>query len=596
MSARIHLPSGLVTFLFTDIEGSTRLAQTARPGLPPGAQRAPAGCCAARWPSTDGAELFTEGDSFFVAFPDATAALTACLTAQRALASHDWPTAEAAPAGPDGPAHRLRRAAAPASTPAPRCTGRPGSPPPRTAARCSARRPPPRQRRAAAGRRVPARPGPAPAARLRRPGAAVPARRARPGAAVPPAAHRRRGRAQPADPGHLVRRPAAPSGPSCASWSRTHRLVTVRRRGRRGQDPARRRGWPASWSRTYPDGVWFVDLAAVTDPGLVAFAVAAALGLRPEPGRPDARHPRRLRRRPADAGRARHLRRPAGRLRRADLPAARRRRRRHGCWPPAASRSACPARWSGGSRRCRSSPAADGGSSDAVALLLDRTAAARGGRPAGPAESRRPAAGSCSGWTGCRSRIELAAARLRVLSAGQLADRLDDVLGTLDAGREDPDRRRSSGLDRQPAGHRGPGGGGRGDAAQPGRRAVQRSATERHLTMQATVTWSYRTLGPRAARLLRWLSVFAGPVDLADRGVAARRRPARPARRAGRQVAAAGRAARHGQHLPDARPDPGVRGAAAGRGGRGGGRPGPARRLVPARAASGPTWTPTAGR
>ncbi len=32
--------------------------------------------------------------------------------------------------------------------------------------------------------------------------------------------------------------------------------------------------------------------------------------------------------------------------------------------------------------------------------------------------------------------------------------------------------------------------------------------------MQATVTWSYRTLGPRAARLLRWLAVFAGPVDL----------------------------------------------------------------------------------
>ena len=42
-----------------------------------------------------------------------------------------------------------------------------------------------------------------------------------------------------------------------------------------------------------------------------------------------------------------------------------------------------------------------------------------------------------------------------------------------------------------------------------------RSATQRHATMQATVTWSYRTLGPRAARLLRWLSVFAGPVDLA---------------------------------------------------------------------------------
>ncbi|KAB1900503.1 hypothetical protein, partial [Micromonospora sp. AMSO31t] len=36
----------------------------------------------------------------------------------------------------------------------------------------------------------------------------------------------------------------------------------------------------------YPDGVWFVDVAAVTDPGLVAFEIAAVLGLRPEPGRP----------------------------------------------------------------------------------------------------------------------------------------------------------------------------------------------------------------------------------------------------------------------------------------------------------------------
>src|SRR5262249_36567036 len=36
----------------------------------------------------------------------------------------------------------------------------------------------------------------------------------------------------------------------------------------------------------YPDGVWFVDLAAVSDPGLVDVSVAATMGLRPEPGRP----------------------------------------------------------------------------------------------------------------------------------------------------------------------------------------------------------------------------------------------------------------------------------------------------------------------
>ncbi|MFD0823383.1 adenylate/guanylate cyclase domain-containing protein, partial [Micromonospora zhanjiangensis] len=54
-----------------------------------------------------------------------------------------------------------------------------------------------------------------------------------------------------------------------------------------------------------------------------------------------------------------------------------------------------------------------------------------------------------------------------------------------------------------------------GGAPPPAARAVQRSATQRHVTMEATVTWSYRTLGPRASRLLRWLAVFSGPVDLA---------------------------------------------------------------------------------
>ena len=36
----------------------------------------------------------------------------------------------------------------------------------------------------------------------------------------------------------------------------------------------------------YTDGVWLVDLAAVTDPYLVPVSVAEVLGVRPEPGRP----------------------------------------------------------------------------------------------------------------------------------------------------------------------------------------------------------------------------------------------------------------------------------------------------------------------
>ena len=50
----------------------------------------------------------------------------------------------------------------------------------------------------------------------------------------------------------------------------------------------------------YPDGVWLVELAALADPALVPQAVAAAVGVREEPGRPllatltDALRPKRL--------------------------------------------------------------------------------------------------------------------------------------------------------------------------------------------------------------------------------------------------------------------------------------------------------------
>jgi predicted ATPase len=149
----------------------------------------------------------------------------------------------------------------------------------------------------------------------------------------------------------------------------------------------------------------------------------------------------------------------------------------------------------------------DGGPSDAVALLLDRTRAARGGRGADPGEFAHLER-VVSRLDGLPLAIELAAARLRVLSAGQLAERLDDVLGTLDAGRSDPPPR-------------GPGvaigvASVKGSLPVSGYAANRaRLRAERHATMQATVTWSYRTLGPRAAHLLRWLSVFSGPVQLA---------------------------------------------------------------------------------
>src|SRR5215207_7677276 len=87
VSGPTELPSGLVTFMFTDIEGSTRLARMLgedyRAVL--GAHRAVLRTALRDW---GGVELFTEGDSFFVAFRDATAAVAACVAAQRALAAY----------------------------------------------------------------------------------------------------------------------------------------------------------------------------------------------------------------------------------------------------------------------------------------------------------------------------------------------------------------------------------------------------------------------------------------------------------------------------------------------------------------------------
>src|SRR3954468_4398512 len=81
VSGRTELPSGLVTFVFTDIEGSTRLARMLGDdyGLILGAHRS---VLRAALRDFDGVELFTEGDSFFVAFQDSSAALAACVEAQ----------------------------------------------------------------------------------------------------------------------------------------------------------------------------------------------------------------------------------------------------------------------------------------------------------------------------------------------------------------------------------------------------------------------------------------------------------------------------------------------------------------------------------
>src|SRR5438067_987416 len=84
------LPSGTVTFLFSDIEGSTHLAERLGDRWPVllGEHRTIVREAVA---SGGGTEVGTEGDSFFVAFPTAGGAVSAAVEAQRQLADHAWP-------------------------------------------------------------------------------------------------------------------------------------------------------------------------------------------------------------------------------------------------------------------------------------------------------------------------------------------------------------------------------------------------------------------------------------------------------------------------------------------------------------------------
>jgi class 3 adenylate cyclase len=81
-----ELPTGTVTFLFTDVEGSTRLLEElgGRYVEALAEQRRIVREACARY---GGVEIDTQGDAFFVAFADARAAAQAAAEAQAELAS-----------------------------------------------------------------------------------------------------------------------------------------------------------------------------------------------------------------------------------------------------------------------------------------------------------------------------------------------------------------------------------------------------------------------------------------------------------------------------------------------------------------------------
>jgi predicted ATPase/class 3 adenylate cyclase len=230
----------------------------------------------------------------------------------------------------------------------------------------------------------------------------------------------------------------------------------------------------------HPDGVWLVELAALADPAIVPQTVAAAVGVREAPGRPvlatltDALKPRRLL---LVLDNCEHLLDACARLADALLRACPHLRLL--CTSREALGIAGEAAW-----RVPSLPVpADGGAAPpapgaaglagyaAVRLFAERAAAVRPGF-ALTADNAAAVAQVCARLDGIPLAIELAAARVRVLPPPQLLARLDDRFRLLTGG--------------------------------------SRTALERHQTLQATVDWSYALLTEPERTLFARLAAFAG--------------------------------------------------------------------------------------
>jgi class 3 adenylate cyclase len=84
------LPGGTVTFLFSDIEGSTRLLEQLGDQYQD-VDREHRRILRERLGEAGGREMDNQGDAFFFSFPRAKDAVAGAVAAQRELAAHRWP-------------------------------------------------------------------------------------------------------------------------------------------------------------------------------------------------------------------------------------------------------------------------------------------------------------------------------------------------------------------------------------------------------------------------------------------------------------------------------------------------------------------------
>ncbi|MFD1364132.1 ATP-binding protein [Actinoplanes sichuanensis] len=218
--------------------------------------------------------------------------------------------------------------------------------------------------------------------------------------------------------------------------------------------------------RAFPDGVWFVDLAALTEDGRVASAVAAALAIRDQSARPALdRLTEFLTDRQALLllDNCEHVLDACATL--ADTVL------RHA----PGTRILATSRQSLGIDGEHVLPVPPLSPVESVTLLTDRAAAVAPGFTVTGVNSEAVAR-LCTRLDGIPLAIELAATRLRTLSIDQLLQRLEDRFALLSVG--------------------------------------SRVAAPRQRTLRATVDWSYGLCTPAEQRLWARLSVFTGGFDL----------------------------------------------------------------------------------
>ena len=239
----------------------------------------------------------------------------------------------------------------------------------------------------------------------------------------------------------------------------------------------------ATLREQFADGVWYVELAGIGDPALVPTAVATALGLREAPGRPVIETVRQSLRERAlllVLDNCEHLVDACARLVDDLLSGC------PGLRVLATSRE--PLRMTGElvwRVPGLAAPDLDSPRTDpvelsrfaAVRLFAERARAARPDFAMGPRNAR--AVGNiCGRLGGLPLALELAAARVRVLSAEEIATNLDDSFRLLTGG--------------------------------------SRTAPARQQTLRAALDWSHDLLSVEERALFRRLAVFAGGFDLAS--------------------------------------------------------------------------------